>query len=553
MRVVQKKSKWFKATTVLASIAMLAGLIAGCGGGNNGNTAEPANTPASTATTAGEADSDKPASWISDEPLEFTALFGDNAGYKQDWLFLKEIPKRTNVTLKLQVVPDKDFKDKRNLVLASGEAPDIILKTWPDEIKNYSNPDTLVPIEDIIDMMPNFQKRLESTNFQAEYDAFYKVGDGKHYLLPGWGKNAEQWQVLFYRADLFKKHNIAEPKTFDELAAALKVLKEAYPESAPLTNRFGEGLLLGPISRNFGTNAGWSLPNGYTYNYDTKEWYFAPTSDGYKEMVKYLAKLAADGLLDKEAFTQDGNVFDQKLTTGVSFAGYGWLGEELKYNADGKKNVGPEYELKWLDPLSGPATPGKPLTNSGKRGGGGLAINAKAKNNPNFDKMVKFIDWLWYSEEGQTLANWGVEGVTYQVVDGKKQLMDDIKNWDRPDAPKELRKEFGFNVDQFNFASPDDFYANTLNPEYKAFFDKLAQMQATPVDDPSVPLNDEEVEKTKLLITKLNDYTKQQLYKFVLGAADVEKDWDAYVKECENKGSKELIDIVNTAWKRSNP
>ena len=30
-----------------------------------------------------------------------------------------------------------------------------------------------------------------------------------------------------------------------------------------------------------------------------------------------------------------------------------------------------------------------------------------------FIKMLRFIDWLWYSDEGQTLCLWGVEGETY--------------------------------------------------------------------------------------------------------------------------------------------
>jgi len=490
----------------------------------------------------------KPEDVISDPQLTVTALFSDNAGFKEDWLLLREIRDRTGVELRLIAVPDKDFGDRRDMVLSSGEAPDLILNTWPDDIASFARPDILVPIDEVMDRLPHFRKRLEETGFRQEYDDYYLMGDGKHYLLPGWGERVQSSQVLFYRADLFRQLNLQPPTTYDELALALKTLKLRYPNSDPWTNRFGENLLLGPLSRAYGTNAGWSLPNGYTYDRDRDEWVFAPTTDGYRQMTAYLRKLMADGLLDKTVFIQDGNAFNQKLTTGVSFVGYGWLGEEVYFNELGKQYVGPDYELKWLDPLAGPS--GKPATKSEKRGGGGIAINAKARNSPDFDRMLRFIDWLWYSEEGQTLANWGVEGVTYTVEEGRKRFADSVKSWSNPGAPRDLRGDFGFGISQFAFAVPADYAENAVNPAYREYWDRVERMRATPLDDPGLLLNDAELERTKLLVTKLNDYTSEQLYNFVLGASDPERDWDRYVKECEMRGSKELLAIVNQAWLR---
>ena len=57
----------------------------------------------------------------------------------------------------------------------------------------------------------------------------------------------------------------------------------------------------------------------------------------------------------------------------------------------------------------------------------GIAISAKAKDDPHFITMLQFIDWLWYSDEGQEFTKWGVEGVTYtKESDGTRVLMDDI-------------------------------------------------------------------------------------------------------------------------------
>ena len=58
-----------------------------------------------------------------------------------------------------------------------------------------------------------------------------------------------------------------------------------------------------------------------------------------------------------------------------------------------------------------------------------------------FIKMLRFIDWLWYSDEGQTLALWGVEGETYSVDDdGNIVLNSDIYyNGINPGAEKQLK------------------------------------------------------------------------------------------------------------------
>ena len=44
-----------------------------------------------------------------------------------------------------------------------------------------------------------------------------------------------------------------------------------------------------------------------------------------------------------------------------------------------------------------------------------------------FIKMLRFIDWLWYSDEGHELTQWGVEGETYtKNEEGSIQLNEDI-------------------------------------------------------------------------------------------------------------------------------
>src|SRR5690606_5021232 len=64
---------------------------------------------------------------------------------------------------------------------------------------------------------------------------------------------------------------------------------------------------------------------------------------------------------------------------------------------------------------------------AGSRLENGLMISSKALDSENFVAMMQFIDWLWYSDEGQEFAKWGVEGVTYEKDEsGKRTLKPDI-------------------------------------------------------------------------------------------------------------------------------
>ncbi|MEG0565748.1 MAG: sugar ABC transporter substrate-binding protein, partial [Hungatella sp.] len=61
-------------------------------------------------------------------------------------------------------------------------------------------------------------------------------------------------------------------------------------------------------------------------------------------------------------------------------------------------------------------------------------------------KMLRFVDWLWYSDEGQTLCQWGVEGETYtKDASGNIVLNPEITyNGINQGAAKQLNVDYGF-------------------------------------------------------------------------------------------------------------
>ena len=127
----------------------------------------------------------------------------------------------------------------------------------------------------------------------------YYAADGKYYYIPSKAHKeiykAQQWLI---RTDIFEKNNIKVPTTMDEIYDAGVKLKALYPDSAPITNRYGGDNILTGFAAAFGTNAGWCYSDGMHFDTKSNTWEFAPITDKYKNMAIYINKLIKDGVLD---------------------------------------------------------------------------------------------------------------------------------------------------------------------------------------------------------------------------------------------------------------
>ena len=74
------------------------------------------------------------------------------------------------------------------------------------------------------------EKLSPSVRTTSHYDTNGVMGSGKWYGVP----NYAEYTMVYYNKDLFKKYGIAEPKTFDELTAAMDTFVEN--KVTPLAN-----------------------------------------------------------------------------------------------------------------------------------------------------------------------------------------------------------------------------------------------------------------------------------------------------------------------------
>ena len=479
--------------------------------------------------------------------MEGLYLDNESYPYKEDWLYWQAIKEMTNVTLDIQPVSNADYETRYQMLLSSGEAPDFITKIAPGSETKFIASGVLTAISDYYDQMPYFNEKKDKWALQPEIE-YIKQADGKVYYIPGcYEYYPEEWSFAI-RADLLEKHKLATPTTYDEVLTVLKELKKVYPDSYPWTDRWNAGISEMHVARMFGINWGFRTTDQQIgYDYDKKEWFFIPTSDQYKSYIEYMAKAVAEGVFDTEAFVQQEEQFTNKISNSKTFFVPSNFPNSLAFT-DQAKVSDPNARFEMLILPEGPA--GNKIIGD-LRHNTGIIIPSTSKNKPYFDTLIKFVDWLTYSDEAINLNQWGVEGKTYEVVDGKKQLLKDIEfSWMNKGAAKKLRNDFGFQLGPFKLSLSKEVLFEFMDDKEKDYQIKIDNKYDFLPPYPAAKLSNEDTDRLNQIRSSIEEYVNTSKLEFITGKKKIATDWDDYVAELKKRKSEVYLEIYNAALKR---
>ena len=543
----------------LGAVSTLALGLAACSGGGGGD--KPAEGDAAQIADAQSVgamdDFEVGTTFKATEPIEVGLMYRDHPNYplKDDWSILENIEKNQNVTFDIQSIPLADWGTKRTQLIQTGDANDIIPSTYVADVQNVTA--GLLPLSDYLDYMPNFTDKVEKWGLEDELDRT-RDADGKFYVLPGLLENAKPDYTIAIRQDWWDAAGLEDPKTWDEFAEQLQVIKEAHPElSFPYTERWNTtnnnqpmAAILQAASGNFGTEAGWGFGDGVTWNGD--EYEFSGTQEGFKELLTYFHGLVEDGLLDPDGITQDDDTAKAKFTTGKVAAISSNSQVITEYRSGFTEAGNADAVVRNIVVPGGPAGDVMDATTGGHFESG-VALSKDAADKPYFKALLQYVDWLYFSDEGLEFAKWGVKGETYDInADDKRQLLEGIDwNGTNPDAgaePKMLNTDFGFYNGVFLLAhgSTADLVQSTLNPEVAEFQATMNERKEVAEGGPAIPLT--EVQRTKIAVAQANltGAVHTATAQFIKGDRDL-ADWDAYVTELQGLGMDDYVATMNEA------
>ncbi len=458
--------------------------------------------------------------------------------------FLKELEAKTNVKIEWQVQSLNDWNEQKGIMLAGGELPDIIFGHQTFNAADImNNKDLFLPLNDLIaNYMPNYSKALEEMPDLKKITTF---PDGNMYSL---GKNLPKRPVSCNQPIINKKWldnlGLQVPTTLDELYTVLKAFKDQDAngngdpnDEIPISGSKGIGMdLLNPF--------GITDIVGYKVmvNSDNTLTYF-PTSDAYKEGIKWLHKLYSEGIIDPETFTQD----DSMLTAKRQDPNVARVGMEYAWTPD--SNFGKwssEYEV--IAPIKG--YDGKQYTGGDFNGVSSIMRNevliTKYCKNPEI--AARWID-EFYTGEASIQNFWGGIGTvitkhddgTYTLNDPPEGTSADAWYWDsslRDFGPKYISKEFEGKI----ILSPNS------GDGLKVTLSKMAESTVT-TPYPKVMFTNEENEERPTLVTDIDKYVESTRAAWVTEGG-VDEGWDEYVKQLNAMGLERLMEIYQDAYDR---
>lgn len=335
-----------------------------------------------------------------DEIINLTFLTaGDTAAkpISESDRIVAELNKRLGIKLTVKAVPEGSW-DKINVIMASGDLPDVVVGQYPSAaVSQWISDDLLTPLNDYLNVMPTVKKQLEE---RLSWTAI----DGKYY---GYTFIEEKSNTtLAFRQDYLDKYGIKAPNTMDELYQAMKTIASQDPDGNGKNDTYG---ISGekPIGAFDFVFYAYGLPYG-DYALD-KNNNVVPKfeTDAFKDGMKYIKKLWDEKLIEPEFMLNDRGMHEQKIAQGkVAFFAVP-LFRHVSRLEGLIKQVAADGKLGFSAPPAGP---------TGKRGlattpkGGMITSITKAAKDPK--KAARFIEFL-LSQEGRDLLQLGIENVHY--------------------------------------------------------------------------------------------------------------------------------------------
>lgn len=543
-------------------------LLSACTQGSGSST----STPSSTASTSSGTDSSTETSDdnvagvakeglpIVEEKIELNALVSKNVNVP-DWEghpMTVQMEEWTNIKVNWESVPDAGFDEKRNLMFASNDLPDFLMRARMSaqmEAK-YAQAGQLVKLDEYMDYAPYLSAIM------AEDDGVMRGiahPDGHFYALPQLNTTEGNLiQKYWINQTWLDKLGLPMPTTMDEFYDTLVAFRDGDPNGngqkdeipyagsfKPVGDRQNSQWMFLKFLGAYGIGHYHPITDDEIYPYldidkDGKVYMYAD-KDNFKELVTFMNKLWSEGLIDKESYSQDRNAVAPKMTQDlVGFAADGnntqWMGDSRVNFAAMPALTGPNGDRKYIHVNSNVQTTG-------------TACITSVNEHP--EATMRWLDYC-YSEPGTVLIRMGIEGESwYKDDDGKYQLYDHIKNDPTGLTLDQAIGKWGVfpggNIPQFITDEVDQSAAQL--PETKAADAVLRPDRVEFSDIPQFMFTEEESTRLSRYTQDLIPYLNENIVKFITGERPM-SEWQAYVDELHCMNLDDYISIYQASFDR---
>lgn len=347
----------------------------------------------------------------------YTTTWGKN-------LVSKEITKDTGVEVNF-IVPTGNEMEKLNSMIASDTLPDLVTLGWWDmQTQELTDKDLVYALNELADEYDSYFYKVAD----GQIINWYKNADGNLYCYPSSSispndyennKNIGSNQNFLVRKDIYEAIGSPDMTTPEGFITACKKAVAYMPkvDNKPLI----------PVGSDEFTIHGCNSFDKYLQNFLSipfeinGEYYDRYTDPEYIRWLKTFRKLNEMGYLSNEIFIDKRMQLEEKMAEGRYFC--------LLYQ--GSDIQTPQKALYEKDPdkiyiaVDGPKNSKGDDPTLPSTGLNGWTVTFISKNCENPDRAINFLSYL-ISEQGQKMTYLGVEGVTYDNIDGKPVIRPEV-------------------------------------------------------------------------------------------------------------------------------
>lgn len=466
----------------------------------------------------------------------------NHIGAFADMPLLKELEEKTNIHIEWIEYNSDGLKEKVNVMLASGDYPDMAwrLDMTDSQYLTYGNAGAILKLNDLVEnYAPNWKAIFE------KYPYVKKVAtapNGSIYSLPfvrmeeAASGMRDAWLI---NKSWLDKLNLKMPATTEDFREVLKAFKEKDPngngkaDEIPWTFRFnqysnGQYDIFGSFGVLHGARGNIGVKDGKVF--------YTSTDKGVKEALIYLNTLYKDGVIDKEAFTQNASQFQAKLQANPEIVGSAAVYAGAGATEFGRERIENEVYVPML-PLQGPSGQ-KPMwrqqTNTVERGYFTIFSTNKYPE----------ISMRWANELAEEKfslqSQKGILGTHIkEEANGKFVGISD------QDVGKSVPLNFG------PFALTPEIVEKvelTWDMKIRTKFYNLYKPYVVPLEDiyPRAFLNEEQNKVLAKYETDLSSYVQQTQARWIVEGG-IEAEWDGFVKKVKEMGVDEIIRVYQEA------
>lgn len=487
--------------------------------------------------------------------------------------FTKYLEDLTGVHIEWVTAGRDDWQEKLNMMLSSGDYPDMLLGLSPDLAKFGVKEQIIVPMDEYIneENMPNYMKlygdRLDLSR-ETDGQIYSLIAENDCY-------HCSYGRKMWINTKHLEEMGVEMPTTTDEFLEVCKKFKEYKPDGiAVLGSAPGQGWY--SEFENF-LMGSFILPPSTSYTLDRRD-KTAVTWDGeivcvaqddrYREFLKYANTLYNEGALYDGDFTQTEeqmkSIINQDGAPVLAFT-TGTISNCIDVTSN--PDLYAQYEA--MSPLKGPD--GTQLTTYFKY----LSINdgnfsiTDTCNSP--EAALRWADFF-YSEIGDLASQYGADEGKDWVLNpegkfglngepAKYEILNkysaETQNHDWQDlgirvAPAEYR--LGSAVEQDVDVKGPDGLEKLL---YDATEQKYAPYGQTEENSdldvlPKLKLTSEETSSISTVAVEIEKLIDEASTAYIVGTRNIndDKDWDSFKDALDKAGLKDLLEVYQTAYDR---